>query len=110
MTNDQIAIGVLTGLLVAKSLFTTWLFIRLKQANSNAFQLGKRVIELRNQLSQQEIIGSAITQIALSNKNMSLDKKTTSLIQMAIGNKNENESRNAATEACKRIAKQLGIS
>lgn len=108
MTSDQIAIGVLTGLLVAKTLHSVWLFVSLKRSNDTIIFLNKRVMELKSQLRNQEALtlGAVMDSITKSN---GLDLKTQSLLKMAIGNKNENESRNAATEACKRIAKQLGI-
>ena len=108
MTNDQIAIGVLTGLLVAKTLYSTWLFVRLKHANDSVLHLGKQNIELKHQLRGQEALTLGAMMDSLT-KPKSFDLKTQSLVKMAIGNKNENESRNAAVEACKRIAKQLGI-
>ena len=108
MTNDQIAIGVLTGLLVVKTIHSVWLFVSLKRSNDTVLYLNKRVMELKSQLRNHEALTLGAVMDSLT-KPKGFDLKTQSLLKMAIGNKNENESRNAATEACKRIAKQLGI-
>lgn len=108
MTNDQITIGVLTGLIVAKSIFSAWLFTRLSASDARCAQLSLKVINLSRQLQSQEALNLGAIMTSLTQKN-SLDQKTTSLVRTAIGNRNENESRNAAMEACKRVAKQLGI-
>jgi hypothetical protein len=108
MSNDQIAIGVLTGLLVAKTIVSVHLFVSLRRSNDTVMYLNKRVMELKSQLRSQESLTLGAVMDSLT-KPKGFDQKTTSLISMAIGMRNENESRNAATEACKRIAKQLGI-
>lgn len=108
MTNDQITIGVLTGLLVAKGLFSAWLFAKLRQSHSQCAELSIKLIKVGRLLRDQEALTIGAIASSLTQKN-NLDQKTTSLVKMAIGNRNENESRVAAMEACKRIAKQLGI-
>lgn len=110
MSGDAVVIGLLTGLVVAKGLYSVWLTVQLKRAHLREEDLRLQVIKLNrnSSLKSGEVAALKDLMDALS-KPKAFDQKTNSLIKMAISNANENESRSAAVQACKRIAKQLGV-
>lgn len=108
MTSDQVVVGLLTGLVVLKGLYGAWLTVKLRQSHDREAKLQLRVLELSRQVKTGEAVALGAIMDSLS-KPKGFDQKTHSLLKMAVSNANENESRTAAMEACKRIAKQLGV-
>ncbi len=70
-------------------------------------RLDNELQRYKTRVSQAEMVAKIYQITAKPEAPAQFDKKTTSLLRLAVGNANENESKAAALEACKRIHKKI---